>query len=801
MNLESEWCRLGVVAALLAAAVGHVIGVWTLDGLFSALYCLKKLHWCLNAAGGSCMIHILLSMAVSAVAAFAAGASWGPRVPVAPVKRSKSVRIDYHDGFSIDHDTLEKESVQDWRELVGSSVVSLAWEGLCGSIVQEFIYDTWYSHLTPDKQFPAEVRSLLNNAFGRLAYRVKMVNLQAVVADLSDLLIEQLELFRDTRDALMEDDGRLNDLFICNHVQFPEEVERLIRRKLEEDGNLHPALSGPDKHYAVLRGFADGMISHLTHHSYKSRVIARSVARELLAGCVLRPVVRLCSPYHISKGLTLLARASGSPTTKTPAKQEEMLHGVWKFASKIQENKEEEEQATLGWKQEIDSDEGYPEQQDVGDSGYADETEHPLRESVEDPPMILEDYLKFRGALLAKVVAAELCSDARGARDFVVYKIRVGDLRGEWTISRRYRHFEVLHRQLRNYESYAAKLPGKRFFYHSPDTEFIEERRQALNSFLQDILASQELRCSEPLWEFVRKTSERFEIPQGRMKIWNSIPSRVIAARRDASFAVRKRASSSTDLAKEGMRQMLNEVKEKNPSFKSQIFHKNSAREVDKSSPASSIEKETMANTPGVKGSIPDGKGRALNKEREEVWTISAPLYDIIDSIFQLRTRGFFRRQVFAIARQALSIVLGDKVEEYLRDKVNILGQESTVARLIGLLQQTLWPGGRWMHAQDDGSKHARGEDTVATAETYVEPLPPPPENEMEVRRSTCEVLEKGMPNALSALIGRQAYRDGSNDLLSFIQSQTFTLSLAYGIIEVLSLHVFPEMKSKHLYD
>eukprot|EP00889_Picochlorum_renovo_P007756 jgi/Picre1/34786/NNA_002252.t1 len=51
-----------------------------------------------------------------------------------------------------------------WRKDVNSDVVSEAWFSFAGHIVQEFIYDTWYSHLTPDKEFPAEVRALLNGA-------------------------------------------------------------------------------------------------------------------------------------------------------------------------------------------------------------------------------------------------------------------------------------------------------------------------------------------------------------------------------------------------------------------------------------------------------------------------------------------------------------------------------------------------------------------------------------------------------------------------------------------------------------
>ena len=127
----------------------------------------------------------------------------------------------------------------------------------------------------------------------------------------------------------------------------------------------------------------------------------------------------------------------------------------------------------------------------------------------------------------------------------VIYKIRVGDDTGEWTVSRRFRNFETLHRALRYtlllvstaadskgfhlqfYEaqpnvrqfshaalkelsiastppnlrallrtvlcrdlpSYHLRLPAKRIFSQQQSVEFVEERRQQLNGFLQSLLA------------------------------------------------------------------------------------------------------------------------------------------------------------------------------------------------------------------------------------------------------------------------------------------------------------------------
>lgn len=60
-----------------------------------------------------------------------------------------------------------------WRHAVGSDEVAAAWERLSGAIMQEFIYDAWFSYLSPDREFPVEVRRLLNHAFGEVARRAR----------------------------------------------------------------------------------------------------------------------------------------------------------------------------------------------------------------------------------------------------------------------------------------------------------------------------------------------------------------------------------------------------------------------------------------------------------------------------------------------------------------------------------------------------------------------------------------------------------------------------------------------------
>lgn len=49
-----------------------------------------------------------------------------------------------------------------------------------------------------------------------------------------------------------------------------------------------------------------------------------------------------------------------------------------------------------------------------------------------------------------------------GAKDYIVYKIRVADDVSEWTVTRRFRNFEALHRRLRDHPAVRAQGKGGR---------------------------------------------------------------------------------------------------------------------------------------------------------------------------------------------------------------------------------------------------------------------------------------------------------------------------------------------------
>ncbi|XP_029447275.1 serine/threonine-protein kinase Sgk3 isoform X3 [Rhinatrema bivittatum] len=81
---------------------------------------------------------------------------------------------------------------------------------------------------------------------------------------------------------------------------------------------------------------------------------------------------------------------------------------------------------------------------------------------------------------------------------FTVYKVIVTMGRNEWFVFRRYAEFDKLYNTLRKqFPSTNLKIPAKRIFGDNFDPDFIQQRREGLNDFIQNLLRHPEL-CNHP---------------------------------------------------------------------------------------------------------------------------------------------------------------------------------------------------------------------------------------------------------------------------------------------------------------
>ena len=133
-------------------------------------------------------------------------------------------------------------------------------------------------------------------------------------------------------------------------------------------------------------------------------------------------------------------------------------------------------------------------------TGWADRA--PLPASATGPAAA--GYYGFLGTPTASVVAAHV--DTSGTKDVALFLVRVADGRGEWAVARRHRHFEAMHRALKEVvPGYRLRPPTKRSLLggvsHAP--EAVEERRRGLDAFLWRVLADPSLAGRREVWDFL----------------------------------------------------------------------------------------------------------------------------------------------------------------------------------------------------------------------------------------------------------------------------------------------------------
>lgn len=185
--------------------------------------------------------------------------------------------------------------------------------------MQEWVYDAWWGRLTDDKELPADVRRLLNNAFGELAARFHRVDKTSLIArDCVGRLAAQIRAWHistdniglvdpshstwsardralrcrltsprlklgvtDSKPRLLSKEGTplslspslslsasLGRLSLCNgwgryESALPMPLPRCRRREMQSEGLLHQALAEEGGMEAYMRRLSEGMVTLL----------------------------------------------------------------------------------------------------------------------------------------------------------------------------------------------------------------------------------------------------------------------------------------------------------------------------------------------------------------------------------------------------------------------------------------------------------------------------------------------------------------------------------------------------------
>lgn len=164
-----------------------------------------------------------------------------------------------------------------WRRKIDSPPVEAAIDDFINKLLQDFVVDLWYSSITPDKEVPELIQSIILDVLGEISGRIKEINLVDLLTrcfcitfvsdqqafqnlyDAADFFMSEpnsFPCFRDVVDLI----GNHLDLYRKNQFEigvnvmgtlsFEERDERL-KCHLIASKELHPALISPDSEHKV----------------------------------------------------------------------------------------------------------------------------------------------------------------------------------------------------------------------------------------------------------------------------------------------------------------------------------------------------------------------------------------------------------------------------------------------------------------------------------------------------------------------------------------------------------------------
>lgn len=455
--------------------------------------------------------------------------------------------------------------------------------------------------------------------------------------------------------------------------------------------------------------------------------------------------------------------------------------------------------------------------------------------------------------------------EKHGSKSFAVYRIAVTDATNKWFVKRRYRNFERLHRHLKDIPNYTLHLPPKRIFSSSTEDAFVHQRCIQLDKYLQDLLSIANVAEQHEVWDFLSPSSKNysFEKSSSVMRtlavnvddamddIARQIKGGLIRTVGGSPYSSYEQASSVTnrnlswnsdDIHKLGLRQStsesinsysdneeekdVNHVPDKlNSSAQANGWHSDNEldlnglppRVVKRNEDVQNLDADTIG---GLRvqselhsaGKFPEASLASSSVHKEDKievppeWTppnLSVPVLNLVDKLFQLKRRGWLRRQVFWISKQILQLIMEDAIDDWLLRQIHCLRKEDNIAQGIRWIQDVLWPDGTFFrplstrteleYQENEGSHlttRPQGWSKVSKLGTFEEQL-----EASRRARDVEKIIFNGAPTTLVSLIGQKQYRRCARDVYYFLQSTVCLKQLAYGILELLLLSVFPELR------
>ncbi|KAL1336935.1 hypothetical protein AAHE18_10G098400 [Arachis hypogaea] len=439
-----------------------------------------------------------------------------------------------------------------------------------------------------------------------------------------------------------------------------------------------------------------------------------------------------------------------------------------------------------------------------------------------------------------------------------------------WFVKRRYRNFERLHRHLKDIPNYTLHLPPKRIFSSSTDDAFVHQRCIQLDRYLQDLLSIANVAEQHEVWDFFSVSSKNYSFGKSSsvmktlaVNVDDAVDD-IVRQFRGVSDGLMKKVVGSSSPMNEGYSTYTtggmpwnademdksisqqsnaesvlssdNEESLKNSNYGSENIDREVAQDSGWHSDNEVISQDYLsritnpAEEPGnldldrkhdmmvesrVGNDVPVTNFTLIQDSSEDPvgmppeWAppnVSVPILNLVDKIFQLKKRGWLRRQVFWISKQILQLVMEDAIDDWLLRQINWLRREDTVEQGIRWIHNILWPGGTFFLRVEAPQIFSSGIDQKPSQTTnryggskISKSGSGSFEQELEASRRANDVkklLFDGAPTTLVSLIGPKQYRRCARDIYFFTQSSICVRQLAYAILELVLISVFPEMRN-----
>ncbi|KAF3330544.1 Sorting nexin-16 [Carex littledalei] len=439
-----------------------------------------------------------------------------------------------------------------------------------------------------------------------------------------------------------------------------------------------------------------------------------------------------------------------------------------------------------------------------------------------------------------------------GSKSFAVYSIAVTDADNKtWFVKRRYRNFERLHRQLKEIPNYSLHLPPKKFLSSSTDDYLVHQRCILLDKYLQDLLSMANIAEQHEVWDFLSASSKNYSFGKSssvmktlavnmddamddivrQFKGVTDGLSRIVSTPSSEPMAFLPSSSNTTHLADHAMAMSWNGNETRNQDHFGTTarslsddennyqenrmvavtteaytsgWHSDNETKSDSKGFSSRMNQESESR--GLMGvsrtlSLPDTLQDPIGMPPE--WTppnASVPLLNLVDKIFQLNRRGWLRRQVLWISKQILQLVMEDAIDDWILRQIHLLRRDNVVSRGILWVQDLLWPNGtfftrvegyqpKMQQTQSQGRFGSR-QSAESASQLF--------ESQLEASRRANDVkklLLGGTPSTLVSLIGQNAYKRCARDVYYFLQSTVCVKQLAYSMLELVIISLFPELQ------